>query len=92
MRNAAVLGLMLLGVTPAFAGPAENRLLAAVKDGDQAGVKAALAAHANVNALLPDNSTVLAWAVDRQDAQSVKLLLDTQVAKPQLPQETWAQA
>ena len=75
MRKALALGLILAAAPAAFAGPAENRLLAAVKDGDHAAVKAALAAHANVNAPLPDKSTVLAWAVDRQDAESVRLLL-----------------
>ena len=42
---------------------------------------ALLAAHADVNAPLPDKSTVLAWAVDRQDEQSVRLLLEAG-AKP----------
>ena len=76
MRKTLILGLMLAGAAQAaWAGVPENRLLAAVRDGDHAAVKAALAAHANVNAPLPDKSAVLAWAVDRQDAESVKLLL-----------------
>jgi ankyrin repeat protein len=77
MRKALVLGLLLLGSVsaPVFAGVAENRLVAAVKDSDHAALKAALVAHPNVNAPLPDKSSALAWAVDRQDADSVKLLL-----------------
>ena len=39
-------------------------------------IKSLLAAHADVNAPLPDKSTVLAWAVDRQDEESVRLLLE----------------
>jgi len=74
MRKALVCCvLMLLGASPAFAG--DSRLVAAVKDGDHAALKAALGRHADVNAPLPDKSSVLAWAVDRQDAESVKLLL-----------------
>ena len=44
-------------------------------------IKSLLAAHADVNAPLPDKSTVLAWAVDRQDEESVRLLLEAG-AKP----------
>jgi ankyrin repeat protein len=75
MKKILVIGLLVLGAAPAWAGVAENRLLQAVRDGDHAGIRSALAAKANVNALLPDKSSVLAWAVDRQDAESVRLLL-----------------
>jgi len=75
MKKTLAIGLLVLGAAPAWAGMAENRLLQAVRDGDHAGIRSALAAKANVNALLPDQSSVLAWAVDRQDAESVRLLL-----------------
>ena len=70
-----LLTILLLSATPFTAFAAENKLLAAVKTDDHASLKKLLAAHANVNAPLPDKSTVLAWAVDRQDEDSVKLLL-----------------
>ena len=38
-------------------------------------IKRLLAEKANVNAPFPDKSTVLSWAVDRQDPQSVDMLL-----------------
>ena len=60
---------------PAMAGVPEVRLFQAVKPDDHETIKSLLAAHADVNAPLPDKSTVLAWAVDRQDEESVRLLL-----------------
>ena len=50
----------------------QERLAQAVRSDDHAAIKRLLAAHANPNAPLPDKSTVLAWAVDRQDADSVQ--------------------
>jgi ankyrin repeat protein len=76
MSRALAAGLLLLcGSVSAVAGPAEDRLLQAVRAGDLDGIRAALAAHANVNAQLPDQSTVLSWAVDRQNEDAVRLLL-----------------
>jgi ankyrin repeat protein len=50
-------------------------LLQAVRAGDIDGIRAALAARADVNAQLPDKSTALSWAVDRQNEDAVRLLL-----------------
>src|SRR3954464_9369151 len=80
MRKSLGLGLCLLGcgllAAPAVASSgADNRLIQAVRSDDHAAIKRLLAAHVNVNASLPDKSTVLAWAVDRQDEESVGLLL-----------------
>jgi ankyrin repeat protein len=75
MKRLLATGLLLLSAAPAFAGPAEDRLAQAVRANDLKGVRAALAAKPNVNALLPDKSTVLAWAVDRQNEEAVRLLL-----------------
>ena len=68
--------MCLLGALPAYASSgADSRLVQAVKGDDHAALKRLLAAHANVNAPLPDKSTVLAWAVDRQDVEAVHMLL-----------------
>jgi ankyrin repeat protein len=76
MSSALAAGLLLLCSTAsALAGPAEDRLLRAVRAGDLGGIRTALAAKANVNAQLPDKSTALAWAVDRQNEDAVRLLL-----------------
>ena len=76
MSRALAAGLLLLcGSVSALAGPAEDRLLQAVRAGDLDGIRAALAANADVNALLPDKSTALSWAVDRQNEDAVRLLL-----------------
>jgi ankyrin repeat protein len=76
MSRALAAGLLLLcSSLSAVAGPAEDRLLQAVRAGDLDGIRAALAAHAHVNAPLPDHSTVLSWAVDRQNGDAVRLLL-----------------
>src|SRR6185437_1556310 len=77
MKKLLGFGLLgLLGVAPAFAsGEADTRLVQAVRGDDHAAIKRLLAAHVNVNAPLPDKTTVLAWAVDRQDVESVHMLL-----------------
>lgn len=60
---------------PAMAGILEDRLAQAVRGNDVAAVRSLLARHANPNAPLPDKSTVLTWAVDRQNGETVRLLL-----------------
>jgi len=79
MNKAFGFGFLLLGsVLPAtsWAGaPEDNRLLEAVRNTDHAAIKSALKDRANPNAPLPDNATVLSWAVDRQDAEGVNMLL-----------------
>jgi ankyrin repeat protein len=76
VSRALAAGLLLLCSTvSALAGPAEDRLLQAVRAGDIDGIRAALAAKADVNAQLPDRSTALSWAVDRQNEDAVRLLL-----------------
>ena len=79
MNKAVGFGFLLLGsVLPAtgWAGaPEDNRLLEAVRNNDHAAIKSSLKDRANPNAPLPDNASVLSWAVDRQDAESVNMLL-----------------
>jgi ankyrin repeat protein len=79
MKKTLAIAFCLLGafrgVGPAMAGVAEDRLAQAVREDDHGAIKALLAGHADPNALLPDQSTVLSWAIDRQDEESVKLLL-----------------
>ena len=76
VRNKLLIGMLLLSAVAAnaSAGVREDRLLQAVRDGDYASIKTLLAQHANPNVPLPDKSTVLAWAVNHQDEQSVRLL------------------
>src|SRR3954469_3759819 len=83
MRKYLGVGLCLLAALPAYASAVDDRLAEAVRGNDHAAVKSLLAAHANVNALLPDKTTVLAWAVDRQDTESVHMLLGAG-AKPNI--------
>ena len=71
-----LLGLCLLSAAPAFAsGAADGRLVAAVRGNDHVALKRLLATKVNVNAPLADQSTVLAWAVNRQDVEAVHMLL-----------------
>ncbi|MEJ0034702.1 MAG: ankyrin repeat domain-containing protein [Gammaproteobacteria bacterium] len=82
----AIAGLLALAV-PAFlprtaaAGAPDDALARAVQEGDEAAVRAALAHHAKPNRPLADGSTPLAWAVESQSRQIVRLLLD-RGAKP----------
>src|SRR3569833_3905610 len=76
LLGCGVLGRGLSCALPALAsGGADGRRVQAVRDGEHAVLKRLLAAHVNVNAPLPDKTTVLAWAVDRQDVDSVHMLL-----------------
>src|SRR6185312_16595452 len=60
-----LLGVCLLGALPAFAvSGADSRLVTAVRGNDHVALKRLLAAKVNVNAPLPDQTTVLAWAVN----------------------------
>src|SRR5947209_13843376 len=70
-----VLGTLLLG-SAAIAAPSAHELTDAVKSGDRAKIEVLIGAHVDVNAVLPDKSRALSWAVDRQDEISVRLLLD----------------
>jgi len=64
------------------AGVRDADLVAAIRDGDYAGVRSLLASHSTrANRVLPDGSTPLSWAVETQDPQMVKLLLAAR-AKP----------
>jgi ankyrin repeat protein len=71
---AAVIGV-LVAVSPAMARKVDDDLQTAVNNDDIAAAKAALAKHANPNALEADGSAPLAWAADRQDTQMIGLLL-----------------
>src|ERR1043166_6826833 len=89
MQKAFGVGILLLSALPAvsWAGPLEDRLAVAVRDNDTAGIKSLLAQHADPSAPLPDQSTVLAWAVDRQNEESVRMLLAAG-AKPNVADNT----
>ena len=77
MNKTLLIGFVIAGSVwaAAQAGAREDRLLEAVRHDAHAAVKALLSGHANPNALLADKSSVLAWAVHRQDEESVRLLL-----------------
>jgi hypothetical protein len=60
----------------AQAGEAEDRLLLAVRTGDVAALKAALASGVNVNTKFRYDRMALSFAADRGNAEVVKVLLD----------------
>src|SRR3984957_10606234 len=68
------LPVLLFGVT-LLASAAELKLIDAIKDQNRRAVLQMIAAHADVNAALPDGSTPLAWAAYEDDAVAVDLLL-----------------
>lgn len=72
-----VLAALLLSSLPAasWAAAADDRLVEAVRGNDIAAIKSQLAAGANPNTQLADKSSVLEWAIDRQNEEAVKLLL-----------------
>ena len=70
----AALFLSSLPVT-SWAAAADDRLVEAVRGNDIAAIKSELAAGANANTQLADKSSVLEWAIDRQNEEAVKLLL-----------------
>src|SRR5580698_2218044 len=63
----------------AGAAPAKTevnqKLVDAIRDGDQAALKAALAKGANANYVLPDTTTPIYQAVDKQNPDAVRMLL-----------------
>ena len=65
----------IAAISPALAAKADDSLMAAVRSDDIVAARLALKLHANPNALAPDGSAPLAWAVDRGDADLVNLLL-----------------
>jgi ankyrin repeat protein len=86
MRKTIILGSVFFGLSlwvSATAAPLGGPLLDAVRNSDHARIRALLTQHANVNQRLYDQATVLSWAVDRQDEESVDLLLKAG-AKPGL--------
>jgi ankyrin repeat protein len=87
-KRGVTVGVVLALVLPALlprlsvaAGTPDDALARAVRDGDAAAARALLARHADPNRRLADGSTPLAWAVERQDREIVRLLLD-RGAKP----------
>src|SRR6478736_5860509 len=73
LRTIAILGLLTTGAFAASLG--DNRLLDAVKSSNLAGVKAALAQGAKVEAADPDGSTALHWAAQRNSDEIAAALL-----------------
>ena len=78
MRHQRIVVLLLHLVFPlvAQAGEPEDRLLLAVRTGDVAALKAALASGVNVNTKFRYDRMVLSFAADRGNAEVVKVLLD----------------
>jgi len=66
---------VVAAASPSLAAKADDSLMAAVRNDNVAAAKLALKQHASPNALAPDGSAPLAWAVDRGDADMVGLLL-----------------
>ncbi|MES2604866.1 MAG: ankyrin repeat domain-containing protein [Pseudomonadota bacterium] len=75
-RTSTVITSFLLILIPCitFAWTADELLMRAVRSGDHATAEK-LVASTDVNHLLPDGSTPLAWAVESQDVAMVQLLL-----------------
>jgi ankyrin repeat protein len=74
--NTSLISLFwLAGVVAAFAGARGENSAVAVSISDHAAIQRPIEANSDVNMLLPDKSTVLHRAVDRQDRESVALLL-----------------
>src|SRR5262245_28461002 len=72
----AFLLLSAFCLQPTIAAELEDRFLLAVRNGDVAGVKAALAAGVNVNSKFRYDRMVLSFAADRGNLEVVKVLLD----------------
>src|ERR1700677_2451807 len=68
------LPVLFVGIA-ALGSAAELRLIDAIKDQNRKAVLQLIAAHADVNAALPDGSTPLAWAAYEDDVAAVDLLL-----------------
>src|SRR5437764_9629924 len=73
MRLKASLGSFVL--VAVLASAADLRVLEAVKSGNTKAVRALLGQHADVNAAQPDGATALAWAANRDDVETVDLLI-----------------
>src|SRR5215469_770930 len=68
--------LPILLSSSAFLGSAaEPRLIDAIKDQNHKAILQLIAAHADVNAALPDGSTPIAWAAYQDDTDTVLALL-----------------
>ena len=76
MLRIVVLLLFLIVPQVASAGELEDRFLLAVRTGDVAALKAALASGANVNAKFRYDRMALSFAADRGNPEVVKILLD----------------
>jgi uncharacterized protein len=59
------------------AAAADTKLPEAAKHGDRAGVRALLAAHANVNAAEVDGTTAIHWAVQNDDLELAQVLIQS---------------
>jgi uncharacterized protein len=73
--NHALACFCVAGCLGSLSLAAEPTLVDFIKNGNLQAVKTLVAAHADVNAVLPDGSTPLAWAAYEDDAAVVDLLL-----------------
>jgi len=73
---AAAVALVIVVVSPARVHAAGSDVADAVMRGDQTGLRALLAAGADVNAPQTDGATALHWAVYRGDAATADLLIE----------------
>jgi ankyrin repeat protein len=74
MRAASFVLISLLAVAVSTA-EAQSRLIDAIKANDSSAVRALLDARVDVNAVQPDGTTALHWAVDRDTTEIVQLLI-----------------
>src|SRR5512139_2757281 len=72
----ASFALAALAALPQASTAAEQGIAHAVRSGDVPATRALLRHHVNLNEPLPDGSTLLAWAVESQNDELVRLLLD----------------
>ncbi|MGH8446818.1 MAG: ankyrin repeat domain-containing protein, partial [Solimonas sp.] len=78
IKPRTILAAALLALLPGLSQAAvpDEALLQAVRGGDLAQARSRLAAHADPNRPLADGSTLLAWAVESQNREMVRLLLE----------------
>ena len=78
MKNFSALFIsacLLVAATITFGAASDQRLIDAAKKSDAKAVRSLIAARVDVNAVEADGSTALHWAVQRDNAEIVGLLL-----------------
>jgi ankyrin repeat protein len=75
IENRTRLAFLAMSLITISAAHAQTRLVEAIKANDVTAVRAVLATRVDVNAVQPDGTTALHWAVDRDAAEIVQLLI-----------------